>query len=369
VNHALMVIFIEEPKERALNELLPNQMSIIQFLNYIDWYSLLSYIEENGYSKGGAHFRYDPLLMLKLIVVKCFRRLSYRDTIASLSEEDCRNLGVSRTEDGYHLPAHTTLHHFVKYRLKAEGFENLMHIIGHAICRDSGEIRGIIDSTPLEASRYNQKASFNPHYQCRMDKAHIFHLGEFPVVCNISEGSESDVSYIPSLVEAVKFMNPNLTAIFADGGYDSFQVYAQLYYHLKARPYIEPRENAIIHDDGTELRINHWVNRLWKSGGSIHDSIKDKLRFLYAHGREEQVGMYLRNQNLLDPSFRDIYSNRGDCERTHNHIKSIVKFDIRGLRQESKRLYVIMNFVVYQILLLGHLQNNITPAQHFTQYF
>ena len=364
-----MVIFADEVESKALHDLFPNQMPISQYLNYIDWYLLLQYLEENCYCRGENHFRYDPLLMLKLVVVKCFRRLSYRDTIASLSEEDCRNQGLSKTEDGYPLPAHSTLHHFVKYRLKSEGFEALMRIIGNIICRDSGETIGIIDSTPLEASRYNADAAYNPHYQCKMDKAHIFHLGEYPVACRISGGNESDTMHASSLITAVKEMKPKLTAVCADAGYDSFHVYADIYYHLHARPYIDLRSTAVVQDDGTVARINHRVNRLWKSGGSVHAPLPVKLKFLYEQGRSEQVGMYLRNQNLVDPAFREKYAKRGDCERTHNHIKSIVKFDIRGLRSASKRLYVLMNFVVYQILLLGHLQNGIRPVHHLSPYY
>lgn len=364
-----MVIFVEESIDKGLSELIPNQMPISQFLNYINWYSMLHYIEEHGYKMGGNHFRYDPLLMLKLIVVKCFRQLSYRDTLASLSEDDCRNLGVPRAEKGYNPPAHSTLHHFVKYRLKEEGFEMLMHIIGSTICRDSGKTSGIIDSTPLEASRYNKDAAFNPHYQCKMDKAHIFHLGEFPVACCVSGGTESDAPYAPTLIGLVKPMTPKLTAVFADAGYDSFEIHADIYYHLKAWPYIDPRNSAVEQAEGTEPRIDHWVNKMWKKGGSIHDSIPNKLKFLYEHDRSEQVGMYLRNQNLRDPSFKETYARRGDCERTHNHIKSIVKFDVRGLRTASKRLYVLVNFVAYQILLLGNLQNKIKPAQQLAQYF
>ena len=67
--------------------------------------------------------------------------------------------------------------------------------------------------------------------------------------------------------------------------------------------------------------------------------------------------------------FSEVYSKREDCERTHNHIKSIVKFDVRKVRNESKRLYVLANFVVYQILLLGHMQNNISPVQQLAHYY
>ena len=53
------------------------------------------------------------------------------------------------------------------------------------------------------------------------------------------------------------------------------------------------------------------------------------LRFLYKNGRIEQVGMYLRNQNLTDKSFPDSYKLRKECERIHGHIKNTVKFDVR----------------------------------------
>ena len=79
--------------------------------------------------------------------------------------------------------------------------------------------------------------------------------------------------------------------------------------------------------------------------------------------------MYLRNQNLRDPTFRGVYKKRGDCERTHNNLKSTFKFDVRKLRNSSKKLYVLANFVAYQILLLGHLQNNIRPVQQLALYY
>ena len=79
--------------------------------------------------------------------------------------------------------------------------------------------------------------------------------------------------------------------------------------------------------------------------------------------------MYFRNQNLRDPTFRAVYKKRGDCERTHNNLKSTFKFDVRKLRNSSKKLYVLANFVAYQILLLGHLQNNIRPVQQLALYY
>jgi len=54
------------------------------------------------------------------------------------------------------------------------------------------------------------------------------------------------------LIGTVKEMRRNLTEVFADGGYDSFQVHADISYHLKARPYIEPPNTAIVQEEGTE---------------------------------------------------------------------------------------------------------------------
>lgn len=66
--------------------------------------------------------------------------------------------------------------------------------------------------------------------------------------------------------------------------------------------------------------------------------------FLYKNGRQEQVGMYLRDQTLRNPTFRSVYKNRGDSERTHNNIKSAVKFDVRKLGNSSKKLYFLAHF-------------------------
>lgn len=364
-----MVLSIEETKGLTLGEILPNRIPISEYLQHIDLYLLVQHLEDNCYEGGGRHFRHDPLIMLKLVVVKLFRKFSYRDTVLALTDEDCRYLALPWTGNGYVIPARSTLHHFVKYRLKEEGFERLMEIVGTMICRESGVGVGIIDSTPLEASRYDNYAEFNPHYNCKMDKAHIFHIDDIPVFCCYSGGTESDSKYAFSMIKGVEQMDPKISGVFADGGYDSFQTHADIHQVLRVRPYIDFRDNAVINEEGEEERIDHWVNKLWKKGGLVHATLSQKLEFLYKNGRQEQVGMYLRNQNLRDPTFRAVYKKRGDCERTHNNLKSTVKFDVRKLRNSSKKLYVLANFVAYQILLLGHLQNNIRPVQQLALYY
>jgi len=199
-----------------------------------------------------------------------------------------------------------------------------------------------------------------------MYKGHIFHLGDIPFFYSISEENKSDFACAPDLIKGMK---PKITAVFIDGGYDSFGIHADIHNIFHARPIIDYRENAVTHDDGKVDRIDHWINKLWKNGGSVHDTIEKKHEFIYKQGRYEQVGMYFRTLNLNDPTFDLLYSRRGDCERTHNNIKSIVKFEVRNVRTDSKKHYVLVNFVIYQILLLGHLQNKIVPVQQLAQYF
>lgn len=50
----------------------------------------------------------------------------------------------------------------------------------------------IIDSMPLEASRYNSYAPQNPYYQIEMDKAHIFHYGNNPPYMIYSDGTTNE---------------------------------------------------------------------------------------------------------------------------------------------------------------------------------
>jgi hypothetical protein len=41
---------------------------------------------------------------------------------------------------------------------------------------------------------------------------------------------------------------------------------------------------------------------------------------------------------------------------THAHIKDTVTFDVRRIRFRNKELYALVNFVLYQLLLLTNIQ-------------
>jgi hypothetical protein len=97
--------------------------------------------------------------------------------------------------------------------------------------------------------------------------------------------------------------------------------------------------------------------------------MENKLKFLYEIGRKEQVGMYLRNQNIRDKAFDDQYKKRVECEKVHGHIKGTVKFDIRRVRNQSRKLYSLLSFLAYQLLVLTEIQSEVRDKNSFGRYF
>ena len=62
--------------------------SICQFLYFLCIDDIAKYIERTFYTNKSWHFKYNISSMIKLFVVKCFRKLSFDKTISSLTEED-----------------------------------------------------------------------------------------------------------------------------------------------------------------------------------------------------------------------------------------------------------------------------------------
>ena len=77
----------------------------------------------------------------------------------------------------------------------------------------------------------------------------------------------------------------------------------------------------------------------------------------------------IRNQNISDESFNEQYQKRDECEKIHGHIKCTVKFEIRRVRNESRKLYSLLSFIVYQLLVLTEIQNKVGNKNSFGRYF
>lgn len=351
------------------NYLSRENTSICQFLYFLCIDDISKHVERTFYTNKSWHFKYSVSSMIKLFVVKCFRNLSYDKIISSLTEEEAILLCFFDENGQIKLPCGGTLHHFVKYRLGEDGINEIMMLLGEKIFKFSWETEAKIDSTPLEASRYDKHADYNPHYECKMDKAHITMVGTYPVFMTHTKGVAGDSPELIHHIEALKNMNADLEFYSADGGYDSFLNHSDIWYHLDAKPIISYASNAVINPEGEEERINHWVNKKWRIGGDVHAPMENKLKFLYEIGRKEQVGMYLRNQNIRDEAFDDQYKKRAECEKIHGHIKGTVKFDIRRVRNESRKLYSLLSFIAYQLLVLTEMQNKIRDKNSFGIYF
>jgi len=107
---------------------------------------------------------------------------------------------------------------------------------------------------------------------------------------------------------------------------------------------------------------------MWEKGGDVHASLKKKLRFLCEHGREKQVGAYVRNQNLLNPNFEKESKLRGNCEKNHSHMKKTCEFNVQGIRYEAKELYMIKRFVSYQFILFTNIMRGMENIQCSSSY-
>lgn len=348
---------------------LPECIPISELLANMDFSGIELTLHEHLNYAQGRRWKYPPILLLKLLVVKLFRNLSYTRAVNSLSHEDCTFLDLQKTETGdFSIPSASTLHDFAYNRLGITGVEEIMKKVGTIACKHIRNASGMIDSTPVEAARYDKYAQFNPHYQCKMYKMHIFHLDQFPLFEIFTEGKAHDSPYTVPLCETVRLMNPDLKTIKLDAAYDSFLNYAEIWKLFRVFPLIDWRENAVVHNEGSLEKIDYWVNKKWKEGGYIHAPIEKKLDFLYDMNRKEQVGMYIRNQNIQNPSFKLQYKSRSDCERTHSHMKRMFTFTVRWIQDRSKEFYMGLNFIAYQMVLLARIQQNEPDIQDLSQY-
>jgi hypothetical protein len=339
------------------------------YLSWIDTSPITSVLDDLCPSNQIREWKYSPLSLLKLAIMYDVKKVSYRTLVSTLTAEECISIGLEEVSSGqFAIPCSSTVHDFVKNRLSTEGFETIMLTLGKLACKYIQSATGIIDSTPIPASIHDSYAEYNKHYGQKMHKCHIFHYGPFPLTAIFSDGCDYDGHFAPKLADMVLPMDPHLKKLLMDGGYDSFDNHAILWHKFEINPLIAFRETAVPNLEGTEMRINHWVNKLWQKGGDVHASIEEKLKFLCEQGREEQVGGYLRNQNLFNQKFEEESKERGNCERTHAHMKATCNFSVYGIRRESKKLYIIKRFVTYQFILLTNMIRGMTDIHNSSCY-
>ncbi len=237
-----------------------------------------------------------------------FRQTSFKKTISTLTEEEAWLLSFQEKDNKFQIPTRSGLHYLVKYRLGVEGIDEIMLKLGEKIAKLANSNEAKLDSTPLEASRYSKNSEFNPHYNCKMDKAHITMIGTYPVFLTYTDGLAGDSPELSSHIDALLQMNAKIDEYHLDGAYDSFQTHTDIWFKLNANPLISLGVDAVINNEGKLERIDHWANKMWKFDGSKYMKIDEKLKLLYENDRQEQVGMYIKNKNLEDKTFPESYN-------------------------------------------------------------
>ncbi len=362
----------------------PYGTSIAWLLSQISLSPLAKELEKTAYTeKVSRHFHYDVELMLKLTILIIFRQIPYRKVQFMLTKEDLSYLLPSSvTLETFPFPGKSTIHNFIKTRLGEEGVKRLQVYAMKELLPDlKDKSFATIDSTPIEASRYDHSSPFHPFYRVRMMKCHILQVEGFPLLMLYSQGLAGDNPYALPLLDLAQQANLSVDYVAMDKGYDAHETYAAVYEFLGARPIIPPRENAVLNNEGTEEGMNEFIVENWREGGNIHAPMAKKLQFFRELRQKEMkkpegkrrleiiescdkaIGFHFRNQYVKNPEIiAEFTKKRSQCERCHSHMKSIVNLTVRGIRSKSKEFYVTLNFAVFQILILAHfklgIQNN-----------
>lgn len=347
----------------SLESIIKNKCSIYQFLQFANLDEIIVEIETYYTRKPQFHAKG----MFILAVAYHFYNKSYEKLLASISPLDIELLNFENRE----LPKKSSLNEFIIHRIGEEKLELLMQklaiLLYNLYSIEKTKKIGNEDSTPLEASRYDKNAKYNPHYKCKMDKAHITMFETVPLYMSYTSGTEGDNPESIKNMKVLSKLGIRFNYMNKDGSYDSFENYADTYALLGAKPNIAPAENAVINKEGTIERINDFINskKYWKQGLSIKDPVEKKLKFFYQKGglRKEQVGKYLRNKVIENGVDETIYPLRKHQERIHNHIKQTVKFDVRRVHKKTKKLHTLWSLISYQILCLSTIQNNLNPNE------
>jgi hypothetical protein len=309
------------------------------------------YVHENRPKRGSIVFGFIPLFLL-YIYMEC-RKTTYRGVVRNLSDEDCVHLGLTDRNGIPRRPSAATLNDFVNRRL-APMTEAIGDEFAAAVLKMRPDGVNTLDSTPMEASRYNSDADFNVHYNIRMDKCHILMTDGYPLFMVRSNGSAHDNPFAADLIKRIGKVCPGYRTkeFHADGSYDSFLTYASAYIHTGAVMRCNYGTDAV-YSGVDETRIIDEYAGMWKNKGFDPYKKNDTdfvLRFLYRNGKEELTGQYLRDRSMKLSENGTGKNVRHICETVHRAIKRWVDFSIFRIRKATKESRVKCRFLCVQLL-------------------
>ena len=333
---------------RSTAEMTVEQLSLLK-LTLESSVSIARYESEHRPERGAKVFGFIPLLML-YILMEC-RRSTYKGIVKNLSDHDCACLGMPFGKDGrFRRPPAATLNEFVNLKL-LKAVKDLGWEIAAAMIANDMEGIITIDSTPVQASRYNRDADYSLHYEIRMDKAHMIMLNGRPLFMILSEGNAGDSPFAAPLISSFASAGSaggKYTA-YSDGSYDCYKTYAQVYMTLGTVMVCNQGEGSVLSGvDAAAIRKQY--GKMWRTNGYDPHKKNDTefmLRFLYRNGKEELVGKYVRDISMTKNPDAD---PRHLCETIHRAVKRWIEFTIFGIKKATKTIRMRCRFLCIQLL-------------------
>jgi len=283
---------------------------------------------------------------VSIIVLCIYIEISGLTYEGDISKNKLAAMGMPWEKGGYRRPSPATISDFLNHRWP--------EILGPAeaeyvssILDSLPEKRFIVDSTPMEASRYSRRYSYSPHYEIRMGKCHIIMCNGYPLVRTFTDANDSDcLEQLPDGIRGVREFT-------SDAGYPAFYNYSLVFSKLGVVMASNLSVDSVFHEEVDLKRLKDAYASLWKeSDFRPRISNGGMLRYLIGKGKEESVGVFLRNLDMRrGRRISAGYARRRHvCETVHRAMKRRMNFDVRGLRKESDEQRKSFKFFTTQIL-------------------
>jgi len=308
--------------------------------------------------RGGIVFGYVQMILLYLFME--VNRCKFATAVTKVTDEELAAMGFPVADGKVRRPSVGTLNGFVVHALPSFVLDISNNIAAAWLSAKEGARVITVDSTPLDASPYNRDCDYSPHYERRMDKAHIIMADGFPLAMEWTSGNTADSPMFPVLVDRVNRLGAGVReedALMADGAYSGFSNFSCAYMKTGIVLNTNLAVNAVAHPEATWPKVQAAYSQLRREEGFDPNRKNDRdfvLRFLVRHGRDTLVGMYLRNMFHLEhirmriAGVRD--TRRTVCETVHHSMKSWIRMNVIRLTHKTRGDRVACKFLCVQLL-------------------
>ena len=306
---------------------------------------------------------YSSVDMLMICAFVEVRKTTYGGAVSDLKDkggqERLKALGMPMRNGEYRCPSKSTISDFInKTWPKLQKSITQEIVAGILEMLRAAGILITVDSTPLEASRYSERCDYNPHYEIRMDKSHIMMLNGIPLIQIRTGANDSDYKELFNLLASMGGIAPFAVRGFAtDGSYHGFAAYAEVFMKTGKVMATNQGIDAKYYEEAEWKDIESAYSKMWKKHDfkpSKYLAPAEKLRYLVKNGKSELVGKFLHNLDCMrGKRIRAQWSlERHVCETKHFQAKRWLRFDVRGLRNDSVDNRISMRFFLLQILTM-----------------